>query len=76
MNSYVYYEVVISLLTILGFVIGLIMAKIYLGIHSRIINLENTLNEDNFKFIGSIIGMTVGYICGVTYFLVDNFINQ
>ncbi|AZL89334.2 hypothetical protein QKC54_gp0788 [Megavirus baoshan] len=75
MNSYVYYEVIISFLTILGFIIGLIIAKIYLGIHTRIINLENTLNEDNFKFIGSMIGMTMGYISGMTYFLVDNFMN-
>ncbi|AFX92905.1 hypothetical protein CE11_00879 [Megavirus courdo11] len=73
MNPYMYYEIVISLLTILGFVIGLIMAKIYLAIHSRIINLENTINADNFKFIGSIIGMTTGYVGGVIYFLVDNF---
>ncbi|AGF85007.1 hypothetical protein QJ854_gp775 [Moumouvirus goulette] len=74
MNSYTYYELVVTGTTIIGLIIGFCTGYIYTIIRDQYINIDNNyMDKDNIKCICAVVGIIVGYVSGVIYFLFDHF---
>nr|AEX62418.1 hypothetical protein mv_R213 [Moumouvirus Monve] len=74
MNSYTYYELVVTGTTIIGLIIGFSIGYLYTFVRDQYINIDQVyINKDNIKYICAAIGILIGYISGIVFFLLDRF---
>ncbi|AQN68812.1 putative ORfan [Saudi moumouvirus] len=74
MNSYTYYELIVTSTTIMGLIIGFCIGYLYTFLRDQYINDDQVyINKDNIKYICAAIGIFIGYISGIIFFLMDRF---
>uniref|UniRef100_A0A6G6AC84 Uncharacterized protein n=1 Tax=Borely moumouvirus TaxID=2712067 RepID=A0A6G6AC84_9VIRU len=72
MNSYTYYELIVTATTIIGLLFGFSVGYIYTFLQDKYINNDNLyVNKDNIKYICAAMGTFIGYVSGIIFFLLN-----